>query len=236
MLYAPNLSLVYMPIMNVNTHSIMSFEALLRVNNSHTEHVPYLTAAENEGWIIDIDTWVLNEVAKFLRDMGRQDLTVSINVSPVTIDHNLAEYLSMVMSAMDVTDRIIFEITETRPVLTLEKVNLFSKAIKLVSGRLSLDDFGEGHFLTLDILPETDADFIKLSDKYMCQAYQNPILLTELKSKLPRGCSLIAEFIDSKKKLDFLNKHEVEYAQGYLIGKPMSFSLFLLPNKVYAVG
>ena len=38
------------------------------------------------------------------------------------------------------------------------------------------------------------------------------------------GLEIVAEGVENKKQLEFLQHHECHYAQGYYFGKPMSLS------------
>ncbi|MGE6098901.1 EAL domain-containing protein [Aeromonas salmonicida] len=207
---------VYMPIVCVQDKSLLASEALLRLGNDPVAHIDFLTDAEASGEIFRVDSWMLQQAAETVRQYGA---SLAVNVSPVTITSALDVYLQTLAEHRDAVPNLIFEITETRPFFSLSELLRFSAAVRDLGGRLSLDDFGAG-YASLDLVPSVQPDFVKLSKEYLDRVLVDPGLLELLRRRLPAQCSLIAEHIDSDDKMRFLRANGVQYAQGYLIGRP----------------
>lgn len=205
-----------MPIICVQDASLLASEALLRLGNDPVAHIDFLTDAEESGEIFRIDSWMLQQAAETVR---KYDASLAVNISPVTIMSALDVYLQSLAEHRDAVSNLIFEITESRPFYSTTELLRFSAAVRDLGGRLSLDDFGAG-YASLDLVPSVQPDFVKLSKEYLDRVLADPGLLELLRSQLPANCSLIAEHIDSDDKMRFLRANGVQYAQGYLIGRP----------------
>ena len=215
-----SLRAVYMPILDVVDNRLLALEALLRLSGGDPQgHIPFLEEAEESGEIHRVDMWMLQHVCA---QMDRMDIEpkVSINISPVTVETASDLYLQAADRLSEYAPRLIFEITETRPMMSMDALAKFTSRIHQMGGVIALDDFGSG-YASLDLVPAMCPDYIKLSDGYVRMMQADPDLVSDLKKLLPAGCELIAEHVDSVSKLNFMRNYGIRYAQGYLVGRPL---------------
>ncbi|MEK5777405.1 EAL domain-containing protein, partial [Acinetobacter nosocomialis] len=78
----------YQPKVDLNTHRVVGFEALLRWHHPVSGYIPtkdFIPAAETFGLMPEIGEWVLAQACKVLQDWSKKeetkDLTLSINIS-----------------------------------------------------------------------------------------------------------------------------------------------------------
>ena len=128
------------------------------------------------------------------------------------------------------TYKICFEITETAAISNLSRVVHFMQALKQLGCKFSLDDFGSGlsSFTYLKNLP---VDYLKIDGVFVKDVADDPIDHAMVKSINDighvMGMKTIAEFVESdaiKNKLRDLN---VDYVQGFDIGRPQPFDEIL---------
>ncbi|WP_420207637.1 EAL domain-containing protein [Alteromonas gracilis] len=101
---------------------------------------------------------------------------------------------------------------------------------------IALDDFGTG-FSSISYLKKFPTDYIKIdksfvksmtdvsNDKVLCEA------IIVLAKKL--GISVVAEGVETQEQYDILKRMGCDYAQGYLIARPLSeadFESFLIAH------
>ena len=103
------------------------------------------------------------------------------------------------------------------------------KEIKELGCGFVLDDFGVG-FSSFYYLRELPVDAVKLDGSFirnLVHSVDDRILVKALCS-VARGFGkkITAEFVENEKIFSLLKKMDVDYAQGYFVGKPASHSDF----------
>jgi len=154
-----------------------------------------------------------------------QKIVIAVNVSVITVEHSCNEALALIFRNMDLVSRVVFEITETKEIRNPKLVKRFVDAVRLLDGRIAIDDFGAGHF-TVDLVTKIKPEFLKLDAVLVADLEGNGDVIVQLCDLVGEyGGRLIAEHVDSKEKLDNLRSLGVHYAQGYYVGKPAPFVL-----------
>jgi EAL domain-containing protein (putative c-di-GMP-specific phosphodiesterase class I) len=158
-------------------------------------------------------------------------ITLSINISARSLeDEQLVERIAYQCRKHGLEHgRLIFELTETSamqdPVRSLELLT----RMRVNGFQLSLDDFGTGFSSMLQLvrLPFSE---IKVDKSFVISAEFSEESRTVVQSIVELGKSLglrvSAEGIETQWSLDFLRSIGCDYAQGYLISRPVSGELF----------
>jgi two-component system CheB/CheR fusion protein len=206
-------------------------ELLLWMEDEEGRRVPpgaFLPAAERYNLSIKLDRWVIGTALEWLthhpKRLKRLHLCC-INLSGHSLgDEDLLAFVFDKMKERRVSpEKICFEITETAAISNLSAVTRFIKALKELGCRFALDDFGSGlsSFAYLKNLP---VDFLKIDGLFVKDIINDPIDLAMVKSINEIGHVMeketIAEWVESDSILEKLREIEVDYAQGYSIGRP----------------
>ncbi len=222
----------YQPIMNLHTNNITHVEALLRMvdgDNNLIRPDAFIDACERSGLIHAIDHLVLRkgieQIAK-LHAAGR-DIRVSLNLSGRAFeDPELLSTLSELLEREGVDPaRLIFEITETAAVSDFIAARSLMDSIRQLGCNFSLDDFGSG-FSSLSYLNQLPADYVKIDGSFirnLCDSREKRVLVKAV-TDVARGFGkkTVAEFVEEDDVLRLLRKFGVDFAQGYLVGRPRS--------------
>lgn len=215
------------------------YEALLRIFGSArfgSSHVQLIGAAEQEGWIDEVDLVVLCEAVTVLRTVP--GVSLAVNLSPRTIDLAAQRVLRLLRDCHDVTNRLILEVTETAPINDIRAVCRFYHAAKDLGTRLALDDYGsDSGFISRELVVELAPDFLKL-DRVVTESprAQNSVLPSALGLAHQVGAEVVAEFIDSQAKVDLVRSCGIRYAQGAMFGMPQPSSEFFADALAAAEG
>ena len=218
--------------MNLHTNNITHVEALLRmvgVDNELIRPDAFIDACERTGLIHAIDHLVLHkgieQVAK-LHAAGR-DIRVSLNLSGRAFeDPELLSTLSELLERKGVNPaQLIFEITETAAVSDLIAARSLMDSIRKLGCSFSLDDFGSG-FSSLRYLNQLPADYVKIDGSFirnLCASREKRVLVKAI-TDVARGFGkkTVAEFVEGDDVLHLLRNFGVDFAQGYLVGRPLS--------------
>ncbi len=224
--------LFYQPQLNLQTGKICKFEALLRWHSEKLGSVPptkFIEIAEATHLINSIGDWVLGEACRFLKELhnrGHTHISVSINVSVIQL------------MQMDFVDKVIdtlrqyeldpkyLELEVTESVLIESYENIREKLVSLKSKGISiaLDDFGSG-YSSLNYLIQMPINTLKIDKSFINTISQNiqgetlTGMIITLGKKL--GLSVIAEGVETKEQVEYLEKIQCNMVQGYYFSKPV---------------
>ncbi len=221
------LELYYQPLVNIETSSIVAYEALLRWNHPTRGQIQpaiFIPIAEETGLIVQIGEWVIRNA---LREVATwpDHLSVSLNLSPVQMrSPNIIPTLVNALATSCVApERVEIEITESVLMHDSEANLALLHRLKAIGLRISLDDFGTG-YSSLNYLRSFPFDKIKIdrcfvegiTDRADCQAIIHAVL--SLASSL--NMTTTAEGIENSAQLLRLKEDGCNQAQGYFFSRP----------------
>jgi PAS domain S-box-containing protein len=199
-------------------------ELLLRMVGRDGEMIPpgsFLPSAEKYGLISEIDQWVITQ-AMALAAGGRK-LTANLSAQSVggadmlpLIERQLRE------CGTDPVD-IVFEITETALMKTMEAGETFARGIAELGCPLALDDFGTG-FGSFTYLKRLPIQYLKIDIEFVRDLISSPANQHVVKAIVSLaegfGQQTIAEGVEDAETLALLKQYGVDFAQGYHLGRP----------------
>jgi len=211
-------------------------EVLLGLTNpdgSPVSPAEIVAAAEHYQQAVALDRLVIRETLRWMseRPMSLARLGgCAINLSAQSLsDEGLAGYVvDQLMQTRVPPGKVVFEVTETAAVVGLSTAQQFMRTLRDLGCRFSLDDFGSGHtsFAYLKTLP---AEFVKIDGMFVLGLEANPHDYAVVKSineiAHVMGKQTIAEHVETPEVLELLKTIGVDYAQGYLLGKPQPLGL-----------
>lgn len=222
--------LYFQPIMNVRDRTVDHYEVLLRMlDEDGTVLAPaaFISASEHTGLIYAIDHMVLRKAiaqAAEIQHHGRR-IYFSINLSAHSFnDPELLPILEQTLTHYDADPTsFIFEITETATLADLPAACKLMELIKALGCSLTLDDFGVG-FSSFYYLRQLPIDYIKIDGSFIQNLADSPDdqILVKALCDVAKGFGkkTTAEFVENAATLVLLEKMQVDYAQGYFIGRP----------------
>ena len=216
---------VFQPIVDSKTEEIVWYEALMRIKNKSGEYETvynYLEIAKTTGFYENITSFMLEEACKAVLKSGKN---ISVNISVNDILNK--RFLERIKSASDIiknsSGKIILEILENEEIYEIERCIKFLENAKEMGYIIAIDDFGSGYsnFSNMITLPvdiiKIDGDIIKrIADDRGAYTIVEGILTFCKKSNKKS----VAEFVENKEIFDLVKKLEVDFGQGYYIGKP----------------
>jgi diguanylate cyclase (GGDEF)-like protein len=230
--------LVYQPQVDANTFAVKGAEALLRWNHPIKGFISpniFIPIAEENDLMIDIGNRVLLEACKhsvLLRNHGLDDIMISINISGRQF--RSATFLDVIKAALLETgacaSAIMFEITESLAMADIHKTTEILHLIRALGIKVSVDDFGTG-YSSLSYLKEFPIDELKIDKAFIDglpanngdQAITSAIVTMSKKLNF----QVVAEGVEFKAQLDYLQKIGCDLIQGYLFSKPLSQEDFI---------
>ena len=183
----------------------------------------WIPGAERNGWITEVDRWVLQQAGEHLRQTAGHDTFVSVNVSA---EHfTLASLPGIVASALDgVIDptRLVIEITESTPILDVATTIRTMEQLRSLGARMAVDDFGAGN-TSIRSLRALPLDIVKV-DRVFTQNLNDPLdrnllgLVVEAARHL--DLTVVLEGVETERDWAFARALDIDLFQGYLFGRP----------------
>jgi len=168
--------------------------------------------------------WTIKTVCKQLLADDRVDV-VSVNVSPMQLKNPgfATSVAAILVEAGIAGNRLAFEITEGVDMEMHSDVLRCLSDLKTLGINIWLDDFGTG-FAGLSWLRMTDFDTVKI-DRSFLQDSNTPrgraMLQDMIRLIRNRGHKILIEGVETEDQLRLVRQMEIDYAQGYYIGRPV---------------
>jgi diguanylate cyclase (GGDEF)-like protein len=221
----------YQPQIRLEDDSTAGFEALLRwqhpVHGPISPHV-FVGLAESRGMIDDLTEWVLQTALRetSLARKGSETVTVSVNISPLTLfDPGFLYAVDSAVSLWGTThEQLTIEITEGVFIDDFEASKKLLNKLRSKGVRVSIDDFGTG-YSSLAYFKKLPADELKIDQSFITKMVQNTEdqnlveVIIELAHKF--SLTVVAEGIEDLETLNVLREIGCDMAQGFYISKAL---------------
>jgi diguanylate cyclase (GGDEF)-like protein/PAS domain S-box-containing protein len=227
----------YQPKVNLKTGAITGAEALLRWTHPVRGPIPpaqFIPVAEDCGLILPIGRWVLREACQQARtwvDAGLPLATMAVNISAMEFRNDA--FLQGVFSVLGDTglapELLELELTESVLMKHAETTQSILRTLRARGVQLAVDDFGTG-YSSLSYLRKFPIDALKIDQSFVRQISTAPDETTIVTAVISMGRSLklrvVAEGVETRQELAFLQAHQCDEAQGYYFGRPMIAAQF----------
>ncbi|MFZ4730519.1 MAG: bifunctional diguanylate cyclase/phosphodiesterase, partial [Pseudanabaena sp.] len=224
----------YQPIVCLQSHQILGFEALVRWQHPEQGLIypaEFIAIAEDAGLIVAIDFWVLQEACTRLRAWQEQfpitmNLTMNVNLSAKQFTKpNLTSEIENILKQANLNNHNLkIEITES---ILIEKTSLAAQILGELSERniqTCIDDFGTG-YSSLSYLHRFPIHTLKIDQSFINQLDHNPedgeIVKAIIVLGINLGLNVVAEGVETAEQLNRLKNYNCQAGQGYYLFKPL---------------
>jgi diguanylate cyclase (GGDEF)-like protein len=239
------LQVYYQPQYDCASETIVGVEALLRW--PHPEHgmVPpaeFIPIAEESGLIVELGRWVLERACEDAVGWTLRtglELSVAVNVSARQLREK--DFIHVIERTLRNTGmapgRLELELTESLLMEDMKSAVAFMHAAREIGVRISIDDFGTG-YSSLSYLQTFPLNQLKIDRSFVQLLPSAGFTIASAVISLAHGfkLSVVAEGVENKEQLAWLQEAGCDYVQGYLLGRPMpSAQLLALLHQTTAV-
>ncbi|WP_436239321.1 EAL domain-containing protein [Paenibacillus sp. LjRoot153] len=223
--------LYYQPQVDIRSGEIKGVEALVRWQHPTKGLIPpndFIPIAEETGLITQIDRWVLRTACmqnKKWQDQGLPPFRVSVNLSSQEfLDDALVDVVKTVLHETGLEPKYLdLEITETMTMNVNHAIpmlrNLHSLGIQI-----SMDDFGTG-YSSLNYLKNFSIDRLKIDQSFVRDIGNgsNGTNIVSIIIAIAHSMNLevVAEGVEEKEQLRFLQIQKCDEVQGYYFSPPL---------------
>ncbi len=225
------LSLFFQPQVNSNGH-IVGAETLIRWQHPEKGFISpavFIPVAEVTGLILPIGEWVLKTACqqlKIWKDKGYNIHHLAVNVSPRQFRQ--PNFITQVKYILDKTQAdpalLGLELTEGMVIDNIVDTIDKMQGLKELGIELSIDDFGTG-YSSLAYLKKMPLDILKIDQSFVRDIEKDvndaAIVDTIISMAKHLDLKVIAEGVETKYELNFLEEKGCTIYQGYLFSKPV---------------
>lgn len=221
----------YQPKLNLAEGKIVGVEALIRWEHPEKRVISpfeFIPLAEESGLILPIGEWILRTACKqnkTWQEAGLPPMIMAVNLSVRQLyQPHLVERVERILEETGLAPEYLeLEITESM-MMDVHHVLPILQKLKQIGVRISLDDFGTG-YSSLYYLKEFPIDIIKVDQSFVQKCTLDMKDATIVKAIIAMAHQLnvqvVAEGIETKEQLIFLQQNLCNQGQGYLFSKPL---------------
>ncbi|MCP0913698.1 MULTISPECIES: EAL domain-containing protein [Legionella] len=237
--------LVYQPLMDLKRECVVGVEALLRWNSKvlgHVSPLDFIPIAEENGMILEIGPWVIEEACTQLmrwHNQGLWDLTVAVNISGRQLHQaDLPEQLTKILHKTSLPAKFLeLELTESLLVENIDHAVEIMYKFKDMGVKLAIDDFGTG-YSSLSYLKQFPVDKLKIDQSFIKEMVSdaNDAAIVKAIINLAHSLNLqvLAEGVENEYQKNFILNHGCDFAQGYYFKPPNKAELIIEFLKNYS--
>jgi sensor c-di-GMP phosphodiesterase-like protein len=224
------LTLVYEPIVDIESRSIVCAEVLARWVNDQGESVPpevFIALAESEGFITEITRVVLQCAVRELRGLLTHDFSLNVNISAEDLaDPGFFPFLQNVVRSAQLKPSVIgLELTERSTADRKLTINAIAN-LRELGHRIYIDDFGTG-YSSLSYVRDLKVDMIKINRAFTStigtDSVTESIVPQILHMATQLGIGVIVEGIETTQQADYFCAFGGGLlGQGWLFSRPLN--------------
>ena len=233
------LSLVFQPIVDLDTGRLHSLEALLRWTHAEQGVISpsvFVPIAEQTGAIVPLGRWVLEHVCELVNDWrirwwrDRRPMdefpSISVNISgrQLAEDDFASELRALVHRTTVPPNLLTLEITETVIMQDTERTLTTLSELRDLGVTLAIDDFGTG-YSSLSYLQRFPVDILKIDRAFIegmtFSASDEALARTIVTLGHTLGLRTVAEGVETEAQRRALSDMGCQFGQGYLFARPL---------------
>jgi len=231
------LSMYFQPQIDTKEMNIIGAEALIRLQKLDGSVLPpnvFLGIAKKNAFMDRIDQFVLEETIKnawVINESLNKNIRIFFNVSKSFFEREDFLYnIEIMLNKYNLNPSYLgIELTEDLFIEDFYSAQKKIEALKEIGLKIALDDFGTG-FSSLSYLNKLDVDKIKIDksfiDNILHDETSQRLVSSIISMSKSLGLEVIAEGVENKEQLLFLQEEGCYEVQGYYFSKPLPFDQF----------
>lgn len=227
------LTLYYQPQMDVETATIIGYEALLRWFHPVLGMVPTLqtiSILQRTNLLNQVSIWALQQVSEVLgrwrMECPDTEIRISVNLPPTIFIGGWQVFHKALVANAANAQNIVLEITESSYVGEGCQT-LFGERLVIAQDlgyQVSVDDFGTG-FANFDQIRNFAFNELKLDKSFVRGVPDNDhdcdLVISMIRYASSRDMAVTAEGVETAEQFEFLRRQGCHRIQGYLISPPV---------------
>lgn len=223
----------FQPQLCLRTGKIVGVEALIRWQHPQLGFMypdKFISLAEESGVIVQLDQWMLRTACHKLkgwRDYGFESLRLGVNLSAHQVRlKSLTEAIEQILIETDLDPgNICLEITESDIMRSVDRAVEVLTKLKKMGLQISVDDFGTG-YASFHYLKQFPIDILKIDHSFVNgipdDRNNTAISTAIINMAQSMGLKVIAEGVETRQQLEYLQKLRCDEVQGFYFSRPVA--------------
>ncbi len=224
----------YQPVVNGREGTLRGVEVLARWKHPRAGYIPpasFIPVAEKSDLIIPLTQSLMAQVVAHINTIASRlpegfHVGINFSASHITSPTFVEECLAFRDSFSRNDLNLVIEVTEREPLYVDEDLVQRLNTLHENGFVIALDDFGTG-YSGLSYLHDLHIDYIKIDQSFVARVNADPdstrILDCVLDLARKLSLSIVAEGVETREQLDYLNQNNITFLQGYYFYKPVAF-------------
>ncbi len=220
---------LFQPIVHARKGTIYGYETLSRGPEGSPLHLPepLFSTARRHNLLFALDSLCRRQAIARFQQLALEG-QLFINIDPLCLldkDHQQGATLDALRKHHLGCKRVVIELTEHQQIEDMAALKQAAAHYRNMGFTIAMDDLSAG-YSNLQLMNELRPEFIKLDKYFIRKLAHDPVAreFTRAICKLARSidCAVIAEGIEQTADLAAVRDLKIEFAQGYLLGRPSS--------------
>jgi diguanylate cyclase (GGDEF)-like protein len=226
------LSVMYQPIVDIKSGSVVRVEALARWNHPVHGAIPpdqFIGIAEQMGVISQISDFVLSEACGQCAEWRRNGSTVGVAVNLSGREFSDAGLVDRIAGHLEESglpaEFLTLEVTETEVMADLTQVSMVLDELAALGISLAIDDYGTG-YSSLAYIHRLPVQELKIDRSFVTnlpRESSNAIIVhSSIAMAHSLGLKVVAEGAEDAATCSMLAEADCDFVQGYYFSKPVT--------------
>ena len=223
--------LLYQPVIELDSGGCVGAEALIRWKRPQGDLISpsvFIAVAEKAGLMVQVTAQVMEMIAEDSPPLFKAFPSAHVAINFSADDLHSAQTEERLQTLLDragaSANNILVEVTE-RGLMLPEKAKVVLSGLRAKGFKVAIDDFGTGNS-SLSYLATYDLDYLKIDKMFVDElggtAPSSRLAFHIIDMAKTLSLEMIAEGVETENQRQILHDAGVQFAQGWLFGKPMS--------------
>ncbi|MBV8043409.1 cyclic diguanylate phosphodiesterase [Pluralibacter sp.] len=224
----------YQPVVNGKTGALYGVEVLARWKHPKAGFISpaiFIPTAEKTGLIVPLTQSLMRQVVAQLKPILNKlpdgfHIGINFSASHINAPCFMRDCMQYQEGFSGKKVKLVLEVTEREPLLINADLINNLNTLHEKGFAIALDDFGTG-YSGLSYLNDLLIDYIKIDKSFVSRVSQvtDSTRLLDCVIEMAKKLSLriVAEGVETKEQLDYLNRNDITLVQGYYFWKPVSY-------------
>lgn len=220
----------FQPIQNNKTSEISKYEALMRIYDADGQIIMpqvFLGKARKYRLFNKLMEILILKVLDYIK-LYKIHVSINLDYNDI-LNPSMKDLIISNIKNSDIGKYLTIEILESKKISNFYLVNDFINDLKTYDVQIAIDDFGSG-FSNYEHILNINTDYIKLDGSLIKKidedVYYNLVKSIVLFCK-EQNIKVVAEFVSDLRILRYVKSLDIDYSQGYYIGKPQTIKQIL---------
>ncbi|KTD30599.1 EAL and GGDEF domain-containing protein [Legionella israelensis] len=232
------LCLHYQPVIEVNNHTVIAAEALLRWHNHHLGYISpiqLIPLAEETDLIMPLGNWILETACRHAKSWQKagKPVKIAVNISYLQLKH--PSFITQIKQVLNRTqlnaEDLILEIAESSLIDNSPQILKQLKKLNEMKVNCTIDDFCIG-YSSLSYIRSYPFKGLKIDRSYiqsLQQTSKNDFSLIHSIVSMSRQLKLkvIAKGVETLEQYQLIRDLNCDLVQGYYVSKALNDTQFL---------